>query len=44
MSEIPDEPAVEGLISKGDSDCLTSFLAGRFRVGTISGHVHCEEY
>lgn len=39
-SERPEEPAVDGLMSSGDSDCLVSFLGGRFRVGTISGHVH----
>lgn len=41
MSDRPEEPAVDGRTSRGDSDCLVSFLAGLFRVGTISGHVHC---
>lgn len=41
MSERPDEPAVEGRTSTGDSDCLVSLLDGLFRVGTTSGHVHC---
>ena len=37
---MPEEPAVDGLTSRGDSDCRVSFLAGLFRVGTTSGHVH----
>lgn len=39
-SERPEEPAVDGRTSSGDSDCLVSFRGGRFLVGTISGHVH----
>ena len=39
-SDSPDEPAVDGRTSSGDSDWRVSLRAGLLRVGTISGQVH----
>lgn len=40
-SDTPDEPAVDGRVSRPVSDAESRFCAGFFRDGTPSGQVHC---